>query len=227
MKTLYESILGNTKDRVKSVSDDVQKDIIYDKLINSGWYEFGFRGKTPTEIFKIYKKHGKWTVDVNGPMTCYGTEDGGITDGTFRFGVIDSNFTLSSPPSDSRKCQVKSLKYGPSDVKGSFYIWDSEYLKDLRDCPKYVHESVIISYTPITTLKYFPIYVGRNVLIEENKNLKRVDDTKLCKIMGTSVEIRRNGFVTTERTYNDINWEIVGGFKCFRYDKSIASPEFN
>lgn len=226
MRTLKESLLGSTKAKVAGVADVINEEIIRDKLINSGWYYFG-KEEERRDIFKIYKKNGKWVVDVDCNMTCYGTEDGGMTDGTFRFGTINGYMGLTSAPSDKRKCQIKSLKYGPQEVKGRLEIWDNEHLKDLRDCPKYVYESVIVSHTPITTLKYFPIYVGRNVLLEENKNLKRVDDTKLCKIMGMNVEIRKNGFVSTERTYNELNWEIVGGFRCFRYDKSIASPEFN
>lgn len=226
MITLRESLLGNTKEKVAGVSDVIQVADIRDKLINSGWYYFG-KEEERKDIFKIYKKNGKWFVDVDCNMTCYGTPDGGMTDGTFRFGTINGYMGLTSAPSDKRKCQIKSLKYGPQEVKGRVEIWDNEYLKDLKDCPKYIHESFIVEGTPITTLKYFPIWIGGSVLIDNNKNLKKLSDTKYCKILGSLVEIKRNGIVTTERTFNELNWDMPWGFSCFRYDKSIASPEFN
>ena len=226
MITLKESLLGNTREKVAGASDMIQAVDIRDKLVNSGWYYFGKENER-NDIFKIYKKSGKWFVDVDCGMNCYGTPEGGITDGTFRFGTINGYMRLTSAPSDNRKCQIRSLKYGPQAVKGSVEIWDNEYLKDLKDCPKYIHGGFVVYGTPITTLKYFPIFVGGNIHIGDNNNLKKLNDTKYCKILGSLVEIRRNGVVTTERTFNELNWDIASGFRCFRYDKSIASPEFN
>lgn len=227
MKTLKESIITSTEKKVKGVGDVIDSEVIRDKLVNSGWYFFGFNDNKHGDIFNIYKKNGKWTVDVKGPMTCYGTPDGDITDGTFRFGTIDGTFRITHVPASTKLCQVKSLKNCPTEVKGSFEIWSSEYLKDLKDCPKHVHDSVIIYETPIKTLKHFPIWIGRNVLIVKNKNLKGVDDTKFCKIMGTSIEFEKNGFVSTERTYKELNWEFPYGFRGFRYDRNTSAPEFN
>lgn len=226
MKTLYESILISTEKKVKGVGDVIDSEIIRDKLVNSGWYSFGNKGEDWETFFKIYKKNGKWTVDVGGNMFCYGTPDGGMTDGTFRFGTIKGSIWLN-PPHGIGNNKIKSLKYGPVEVKGALQIWSNEYLKDLKDCPKYVHDGVIVNETPIKTLKYFPIWIGRNVLIENNKNLKGVDDTKFCKIMGTSIEIKKNGFVSTERTYRELNWEFPYGFRGFRYDRNTSAPEFN
>lgn len=226
MITLRESLLGNTREKVAGISDIVQITEIRDKLVNSGWYNFG-KEDEQMDIFKIYKKNGKWFVDVDCGMNCYGTPDGGMTDGTFRFGTVNGYMRLTSAPSDSRMCQIRSLKYGPHEVKGNFEIWENEHIKNLKDCPKYVHEGVIVYGTPITTLKYFPIWIGGNVTISENKSLKKLNDTKYCKILGSMVRIKENEIVTTERTFNELNWDVVQGFRCFRYDKSVASPEFN
>lgn len=221
MITLRESLLGNTKKKVAGASDMIQIMEIRDKLVNSGWYSFGNKGQDWESFFKIYKKNGKWTVDVGGNMFCYGTPDGGMTDGTFRFGTINGSIFISAPHGVGKN-QIKSLMYGPVEVKGAFQIWDNEYLKDLKDCPKYVHDAIIVNETPITTLKYFPIFVGGSVMIYKCKNLKKLTDTKDCEICGLTVEFKENGFVSNELSFRDLNWNIRCGSRGYRFDKSIA-----
>jgi hypothetical protein len=221
MITLRESLLGNTREKVAGISDIVQITEIRDKLVNSGWYGFG-KEDEQMDIFKIYKKNGKWFVDVDCGMNCYGTPDGGMTDGTFRFGTVNGYMRLTSAPSDSRMCQIRSLKYGPQEVKGNFEIWENEHIKDLKDCPKYVHEGIIVYGTPITTLKYFPIFVGGSVMIHNCRDLKKLTDTKDCEIRGMTVEFKGNGFVSNELSFRDLNWNIRCGSRGYRFDKSIA-----
>lgn len=229
MNTLKESLLSKTQIKVSAASETIDKETIKDKLINSGWYQFLCkRDADPDTYLNIYKKYGKWVVDVDCGMNCYGTQDGYVTDGSFRFGTINGEYNISSEPTDREKSHICDLKYGPVRVEGGFSIFGNDKLKNLKDCPKYVLDGIIIHDTNITTLKYFPIYCAGSVYISNNKQLKTVTDTKFANIEAPSVAFKDNGFVSTELTKRDLKWEIKSyGRYGFRFDKSIAAPEFN
>ena len=226
MLTLRESLLRKTKDKVAQSHDILSEESIRDIIFNSGYYEIGrFGGTDKADSIKVYKKSGKWFVDVKDSIYCYGTPDGQITDGSFRFGTIDGDFIIASAPEDSNKSKIKSLTYGPIDVKGGFQIWSNVGLTNLKDCPKYVRGGLIINDCTITTLKYFPIYVWGSILISENKKLKSVaDTTPRSRVESFSITFNNNGFVSSELTYRELNWEMPYGSKGFRFDKSIAAP---
>lgn len=228
MIALKESLLSKTKDKVANVPSMVDEELILDKLINSGWYLFQCpKDKIDSSLFKIYKQRNKYFVDVNCGVTCIGTPEGMITDGTFRFGKINGEFIIVPSSQSRKKSQLKSLEFGPIDVE-TFNIFDNEQLKDLKGCPKYVRSGgVLISDTNITSLKYFPIYVGGNIYITHNEKLKSVSDTKFCNVEGLTVVFKSNGFVSSELTKRELNWTMLNVRHGFRFDKSIAAPEFN
>ena len=225
MLPLRESLLTKTKDKITKAPDTISVEDIRDKLLNSGWYKFiSYNNDDTDNWFTIYKKYGKWIVDVHCKVFCYGTPDGMITDGSFRFGTIDCGFDVTAPHGSSK---IKSLTYGPVTVKGNYSIWNADKLTNLKDCPKHIYDGIIIHNTSINTLKYFPIWVAGSLLINDNKNLKGVKDTKFSHVECRRVEIRNNGFTSTELTYRELNWDMPYGLGGFRFDKSIALPEFN
>ena len=229
MNTLKESLLSKTQIKVSTAAETIDIEMIKDKLINSGWYQFLCkRDADPDTYLNIYKKSGKWVVDVDCGMNCYGTPDGHVTDGSFRFGTINGEYNIVSEPTKREKSHICELKYGPIRVERSFNIFDNDKLKNLKDCPKYVLDGILINDTNITSLKYFPIYCAGSVYITNNKQLKSVTDTKFANIEAHVVVFKNNGFVSTELTKRDLKWEIKSyGRYGFRFDKSIAAPEFN
>lgn len=188
MKHLYESILDDIDDALVKGDDDVMRQHILDQLHDKKLYSY-FSMAKDSDAFIIKKKGNKWIVDVKVHLTCYGTKEGYVTDGTFSFGVCGQNFIIMSDY--NTKCGVKSLKYGPTLVNGTYCIMDCPKLKNLRYCPQKVMGDSTISYSGITTLKYFPEYIKFVELIGLDK-LKTFD---ICPTtLKEGIRIQRNGF---------------------------------
>ena len=188
MKTLHESILADIDDTLKQGDDDIMRQHILDQLNDKKLYSYFSLGKIH-DAFIIKKKGNKWIVDVKANLTCYGTKEGYVTDGTFSFGACGQNFIIMS--NYNSKCSVKSLKYGPTLVNGSYCIMDCPNLKNLRYCPQKVMGDSTISYSGITTLKYFPEYIKFVEIIGLDK-LKTFD---ICPTtLKEGIRLQRNGF---------------------------------
>jgi hypothetical protein len=211
MKTIidiYEaSLLDEIEDTLARGEDDIMLAEIERKLQNDHIYYFHY-SKVNQKPYAIKKVRGKWVVDVLGDLTIYGVADNGcITDGTFSFGVINGNYIISRP--ESGEAKLKSLQYGPTEVRDDFDIYYGGDLKDLQYCPKTVHGWVNISGTNITTLKYFPAFVGGNVNIRDNKELKSVKDLRKCRVNGYLI-FKENGISGPSVITNFANkWNIL------------------
>ena len=189
MKHLYESILDDIDDTLKQGDDDVMRLHILDQLQNEDLY--WYNKLIPIDkAFRIHKKGKKWIVDLKINFTCYGTEDGYLTDGTFEFGVAASSFSLINK-NIGKPLNIKSLKYGPTLVNHNFSIMDCPKLKNLRYCPKKVMENIVIGDTGITTLKYFPEYCDFAEIVH-NTNLKEFDMKDIT--LKSGIRIYKNGF---------------------------------
>ena len=177
------------------------------KLQNDNIYYFHY-SKVNQKPYAIKKVRGKWVVDALGDLTVYGVADNGcVTDGTFSFGTVNGNYIISMPQSDGAK--LKSLQYGPTEVRDDFDIYYGGDLKDIQYCPSTVHGWVNVSGTHITTLKYFPSFVGGNVSIRYNKELKSVKDLRKCRVNGYLI-FKDNGISGPSVITNFANkWNIL------------------
>lgn len=201
------SILTDVEDTLARGEDDIMLAEIERKLQNDHIYYFHY-SKVNQKPYAIKKVRGKWVVDALGDLTVYGVADNGcITDGTFSFGVINGNYIISMPESGGAK--LKSLQYGPTEVRDDFDIYYGGDLKDLQYCPKTVHGWVNVSGTHITTLKYFPSFVGGNASIRDNKELKSVKDLSKCRVNGYLI-FKDNGISGPSVITNFANkWNIL------------------
>lgn len=189
MKHLYESILDDIDDALVKGDDDVMRQHILDQLQNEDLY--WYNKLIPIDkAFRIHKKGKKWIVDLKVNFTCYGTEDGYLTDGSFEFGVAASSFSLINK-NIGKPLNIKSLKYGPTLVNHNLSIMDCPKLKNLRYCPKKVMENIVIGDTGITTLKYFPEYCDFAEIVH-NTNLKEFDAKGIT--LKSGIRIYENGF---------------------------------
>lgn len=207
MKTLKESLLGDIEANMtkgKEVEEDIIKEQILNFILTSRVYEYN-NFTASDKLFKIYKKRNKWYVDVKSYITCYCTEDGHITDGTFSFGTVKGNFIVTSKD-DNTQCPCISLNGCPERVEGAFYVMNSPNLKDLKGCPKNVFYEVSIQNTGITTLKYFPVN-ATTVTITDNKDLKTLNKAGRCYI-DTQIQIWNNGVPFTKGDIVKMPWEI-------------------
>lgn len=195
---IYEGVFD--KSNASNVGKQLETQAIQDKIMSvlkdKEKYYFDPRFENDPDYFTIYKKGNKWFVDVNGWIVVYANE---ITDGSFYFGNIANDFTVIPKVKDG----LKSLQYGPHTVKGSFKVVDALGLNDLKGCPKTVYDSVEISKTGITTLKYFPTIVGGSVYIQNNEFLVRFHDTKRCTVLYI-INISNNGGEVERK--QDIKW---------------------
>ena len=211
MKTIIElyegSLLDNVEDTLSRGEDDIMLAEIERKLQNDNIYYFHY-SKVNQKPYAIKKVRGKWVVDALGDLTVYGVADNGcVTDGTFSFGVINGNYIISMPESGGDK--LKSLQYGPTEVRDDFDLYYGGGLKDLQYCPKTVHGWVNVSGTNITTLKYFPLFVGGNASIRDNKELKSVKDLRKCRVNGYLI-FKGNGISGPSVITSFVNkWNIL------------------
>jgi hypothetical protein len=205
---IYEgSLLADVEDTLARGEDDIMLAEIERKLQNDHIYYFHY-SKVNQKPYAIKKVRGKWVVDALGDLTVYGVADNGcVTDGTFSFGLVNGNYIISMPESGGAK--LKSLQYGPTEVRDDFDIYYGGDLKDLQYCPKTVHGWVNVSGTNITTLKYFPSFVGGNVNIRDNKELKSVKDLRKCRVNGYLI-FKDNGVSGPSVITNFANkWNIL------------------
>ena len=205
---IYEgSLLSNVEDTLARGEDDIMLAEIERKLQNDNIYYFHY-SKVNQKPYAIKKVRGKWIVDALGDLTVYGVADNGcITDGTFSFGTVNGNYIISMPESGGDK--LKSLQYGPTEVRDDFDIYYGGDLKDLQYCPNTVHGWVNVSGTHITTLKYFPSFVEGNVNIRDNKELKSVKDLRKCRVNGYLI-FKNNGISGPSVITNFANkWNIL------------------
>ena len=193
MKSLIESILSDMDDVLQSGDDESMKIHILNQLHNKNLYFYN-EFLTDTQAFRINKKNGKWIVDLKTSITCYGTENGYVTDGTFSFGVAAKNFTIM-PENKNKGCNVKSLKYGPTLVNGMYGIYNLPKLKNLNYCPIKIMGDTTIGYTGINTLKYCPEFI-KFLEIVGNKKLKTFDIPKVT--IDDGCRLFNNGFISTE-----------------------------
>ena len=221
MKTLKESILADMDDVLQSGDDESMKIHILNQLHNKNLYFYN-EFLTDTQAFRINKKNGKWIVDLKTSITCYGTENGYVTDGTFSFGVAAKNFTIM-PENKNKDCNIKSLKYGPTLVNGIYIIYELPKLKNLNYCPNKIMGDVTIINTGIDTLKYFPEYCQFFELVD-NKKLKSLDD--ICKItIKDGFRIYKNGFKSTqEQIFNNKNINVLNNNPIYILDTPITMP---
>lgn len=214
MKTLKESILDDIDDALKR-DDELIKEHIYNLLSNEEWFEFAFFSRDYIKKKVILRKKGnKWFVDVEGSITCFCPE-GYITDGSFEFDSISGDFKIFSKQ-PSGICNCKSLKYGPKSVGNNLRIMNCPNLKNLKYCPEKVRDSIIINYTGIETLKYFPEYSLFAEIIG-NKNLKNIDSTNNVNIKD-GVKLINNGFKSTTKDIKNWKWKIVSKNPYFLFD---------
>lgn len=189
MKTLIESLLADMDDTLKAGDDEIMRQHIVEQLQNEDLY--WYNQHIPIDkAFRIHKKGNKWIVDLKVNFTCYGTEDGYLTDGSFEFGVAAGSFSIINK-NVGKPLNIKSLKYGPTLVNHSFSIMDCPKLKNLRYCPEKVMENMVIGDTGITTLKYFPEYCDFAEIVH-NKNLKEFDAKDIT--LKSGIRIYKNGF---------------------------------
>lgn len=215
MKNLYESILNDIESTLKQGDDIAAKQHILDQLHDTELYEYD-NWAEDEEPFNIYKKNNKWFVDTNIAFTCKCNAKGELTDGTFSFGTAFDDFFIGRY---DKPCPLKSLKYGPTEVKGVgiFKISLCPNLKNLKYCPTIVH-NITIQSTGITTLKYFPKECNV-VKIENNKRLTNLSDLKPCNIK-SFLSIKGNGIITDKNTLNTLNWKLTGNFWSCYFDNS-------
>lgn len=193
MKSLRESLLADMDDVLQQGDDESMKIHILNQLHNKKLYYYN-EFLTDNQAFKINKKNGQWIVDLKTSITCYGTENGYVTDGTFSFGVAAKNF-LIMPENKNKSCNIKSLKYGPTLVNGMYDIYNLPKLKNLKYCPIKIMGDTTIGYTGINTLKYFPEYCQFFELVS-NKKLKTFDISKVT--INNGCRLFNNGFISTE-----------------------------
>ena len=117
--TLTEGLLGDIEDTIAAGDDAAMKLHILKQLRNSELY-YTNTYISDDKLFNIFKNRGKWKVDVNGYITCFCTEDGYLTDGSFSFNSVKE---LTIFEDDEQMCKCKSLKYGPSIIYGDLYIF--------------------------------------------------------------------------------------------------------
>ena len=201
MKTLYEGILGDMEDTLKSGDDAVMMLHILEQLHDLNLYYYN-PYLSDDKIFDIYKNSGRWIVDVKGTITCYCTKDGELTDGTFKFGCIDGSFNVFRE--DGEDCPCTSFKYGPTTVYGDLYITGCPKLKYLKGCPRIVFGDITINKTGLTTLKYFPITCNHLYLVK-NKDLNTTKGARRCDIKNNITAIK-NGFVSDIEVFKEIGW---------------------
>lgn len=215
MKNLYESILDDIESTLKQKPDIVIKKHILDQLHDTELYEYDNRANDK-KAFNIYKKDNKWFVDTKIPFICRCNAKGELTDGTFSFGIAFNVFVISRY---DKPCPLKSLKYGPTEIKGvsRFEIRGCPNLKDLKYCPTIVH-SIDIRSTGITTLKYFPKECNI-VRIDNNKQLTNLSDLKPCKIK-SFLSIKGNGIITDKDILNTLKWKLTGNEWYCSFDNS-------
>jgi hypothetical protein len=210
MKTLYEGILSDMESTLEignEKADEVNaKKHILDLLHNPEWFTIS-NHVSDEDYFEIRKHRGMWTVDVKNKghyIVCHCPE-GYITDGSFRFGSVDTSFSIA-PAVNKEICNCKSLKYGPTAVK-DLQITNCPELKDLKDCPRTVYQDLYIDETGINTLKYLPVVAYNRVTIEGNKELKSLNKTK--KITTKAVYFANNGFECTNDMIKQV-WNVSG-----------------
>lgn len=193
MKTLKESILADMDDVLQQGDDESMKIHILNQLHNKKLYCYN-EFMSDNQAFRINKKGNKWIVDLKTSITCFGTENGYVTDGTFSFGLAAANFTIM-PIDRNTDCNIKSLKYGPTLVNGIYSIHELPKLKNLKYCPVKIMGDVTIGYTGINTLKYCPEFI-KYLEIVGNKKLKTFDIPKVTVEDGC--RLFNNGFISTE-----------------------------
>ena len=215
MKNLYESILTNIEDTIKQGDDIVAKKHILDQLHDTELYDYD-PWADDEEAFNIYKKDNKWFVDTKIPFKCRCNAKGELTDGTFSFGIAFDDFFIGRY---DKPCPLKSLKYGPTEVKGvgNFEISLCPNLKNLKYCPTIVN-SIAVQSTGITTLKYFPKECNV-VRIDNNKQLTNLSDLKPCNIK-SYLSMQRNGIITDKNILNTIKWKLTGNDWYCYFDNS-------
>lgn len=219
MKNLYESILNDIESTLEQGDDIVAKKHILDQLHDIELYEYAHW--SDDEVFNIYKKGNKWFVDTKVPFRCRCNAKGELTDGTFSFGIAYDDFKIDRY---DKPCPLKSLKYGPTEVKdiSRFEISGCPNLKDLKHCPTIVN-GITIKATGITTLKYFPKECN-TVAIYDNKQLTSLSDLKPCNIK-SFLSIKRNGIITDKDTLNTLKWKLTGNdWSCY-FDNSTVYKE--
>lgn len=217
MKTLKESLLDDIDNTLKTGDDELAKEHIYNLLRDKNWFDFGALGihyleKSIEKLVRLKKKGKKWLVDVHHSITCC-CPNGYITDGSFEFDTIGKDFAINVTSTQER---LKSLKYGPKLVNWGYYIMDCPKLKNLKYCPEKVVDKMVIAYTGINTLKYFPKYCGFVELVG-NKNLKDLKDTTNAAIIN-GARIILNGFSSSESDMDDCKWQFINSNAQFIYD---------
>lgn len=207
MKSLYESILDNTEDVMNRFDDDFEKIHILKLLRNPEWFTISNNAMNNDACFDIRKHRGQWVVDVKREAIYIVSHcpEGYITDGSFRFGSCEVSFTIT-PKVDGTVCRCKSLKYSPT-VSRDFQVDTCPDLKDFKDCPRHVYDSLFISNTGITSLKYLPISAN-DAAIKGNKDLKSLKGAKKMTV-DHHVVFYHNGFECTEQMIKDI-WNVKG-----------------
>ena len=186
---IYEGLLADMDDTLKAGNDEIMRQHILDQLQNDDLYWYN-KHIPIDKAFRIHKKGKKWIVDLKVNFTCYGTEDGYLTDGSFEFGVAAASFSIINK-NIGKPLNIKSLKYGPTLVNHNLSIMDCPKLKNLRYCPEKVMENIVIGDTGITTLKYFPEYCDFAEIVH-NTNLKEFDAKDIT--LKSGIRIYKNGF---------------------------------
>lgn len=220
MKTLKESVLSDMEETLSKGDDDIVKKHIYNLLGNKEWFNFGFLTQPINKQVILQKKGKKWIVDVKRNITCY-CPNGYITDGSFEFNTIGGNFIIINNNDLGKNISnCKSLKYGPKIVNNYFCINNCPNLKDLKYCPEKVIDSVVIGYTGVETLKYFPEY---SVFVElaGNKNLKNMDDTTNNVFIKDGIRIINNGFKSSMQNIKNCKWKFISKNPYFIFDNEI------
>lgn len=203
-----EGVLGDVDDILQQGDDEVAREHIIAQLTNPNLYYIN-RHTQFDKVFNIYKKRGKWIVDVNGFITCFCTEDGYITDGTYEFGTVSGPFSVTNNDDVCEdKCRCKSLQYGPTMCKSDWTIENCPDLKDLKHCPKMVHGTASVTNTGIETVKYFPTYCEVAQFIG-NDNLTTLKGAKRCTV-ARQIYFMCNGADITTDMIRNMPWQCNG-----------------
>lgn len=134
MKTLYESILANTRDKINSVKTDLDKTIITD-FIKEHYRDFDsieIHERLDDDPSLAEWKRGRYQVKIIGDLRLHGSKLTTLTHDLFYFWVVTGNFNCWFN-------KLKNLHGAPTNVYGNCSISNSPNMTSLAGLPMKIH----------------------------------------------------------------------------------------
>ena len=156
LSTCFESILDD---------DDIFLDPENDKKVIEEWIKNNYRFSSKLTISDDF------VVDCNGNVGVYVKSRNieSLTNGLFRWGNVEGNFTCSFT-------SITSLEGAPEKVGGNFDCSDCAKLKSLEGAPKKTGKDFCCNYCDsLKTLEGSPERVGRNFVCSDCDKLKSLE----------------------------------------------------